>query len=85
MLPWLAYAVVVVLNLGVVVANPDKTLSPVQVLETRQLPGASSRDALKYLRQDLVTTTLIDRGSNKDVYKTNGSLDLTWNDADLFS
>lgn len=88
MLRRLTYSVVAALGLGAaVLASPDKDLTPVQVLETRRQasPRSLEREAWRNLQRDLVAASLTRRGSSEDVFKTNGSLELSWSNAELFS
>lgn len=75
-----SYATIVALVLEFAVAS-----SPVQVLETRRDVAPIGNEALKGLQRDLVTAGLKQRDSDTQLYKTNGSLDLIWNDATFFS
>lgn len=82
------HAVVAALCLNQAAANPGKPSGPVEVLETRRHQGSSFADnerALWDLRRDLTTEGLRQRESDTDTYKTNGSLDLSWSDATLYS
>lgn len=88
MLRRLTYSAVAALGLGAaVLASPDKDLTPVQVLETRRQasPRSLEREAWRKLQRDLVAASLTQRGSSEDVFKTNGSLELSWSNAELFS
>lgn len=75
-----SYATIVALVLELAVAS-----SPVQVLETRRDVAGIGNEALKGLQRDLVSAGLKQRDSDTQLYKTNGSLDLIWNDATFFS
>lgn len=77
-----SYATVVALVLDFAVASSS---APVQVLETRRDAAPIGNAALKGLQRDLVTAGLKQRDSDTQLYKTNGSLDLMWNDATFFS
>lgn len=80
------YAVVVMFSLNFVFGNSHGPSAPVQVLETRRDTTALLGDeTLQSLRRDLVTAGLKQRDSDTQLYETNGSLDLMWNDATLFS
>lgn len=57
---------------------------PVQVLETRRGPDYLQSSNVRNLRNDMVTARLQQRES-PEVFKTNGSLDISWNNAELFS
>ncbi|KUI60300.1 hypothetical protein VP1G_07502 [Cytospora mali] len=85
MLSRCAYAVVAALSLIQAAAKPAKSSAPVQVLETRRHEGSFGNDALWGLRRDLVKAGLEQRKSDNNVYKTNGTLDLSWSDATLYS
>lgn len=86
MLRRLAYAAVTALSLAdAILAVPEEALAPVQVLETRRHTRTLDERALQNMRRDFVTASLKQRDSDPEVYKTNGSLDLSWNDAELFS
>lgn len=86
MLRRLASAAVAALSLAnAVLAIPEKALSPVQVLGTRRHATSFDEGTFQSVRRDLVTASLKQRASDPEVYKTNGSLDLSWNDAELFS
>lgn len=76
------YATVVALAVEFAVAGSS---APVQVLETRRDPAPIGNEALRGLQRDLVTAGLKQRDSDTQLYKTNGSLDLMWNDATFFS
>lgn len=58
---------------------------PVQVLETRRGVPSWGDEALRGLQRDLVTASFQQRDSDTDLFKTNGSLDLMWNDATFFT
>lgn len=58
---------------------------PVQVLETRRGVPSFGDEALQGLQRDLITASLQQRDSDTDLFKTNGSLDLMWNDATFFT
>lgn len=77
-----SYATVVALVLDFAVASSS---APVQVLETRRDAAPIGNTALKGLQRDLVTASLKQRDSDTQLYKTNGTLDLMWNDATFFS
>lgn len=79
------FAAVVALSLEFAVGNPQGTSAPVQVLETRHNVAPIGNEALRGLQRDLVTAGLKQRDSDTQLYKTNGSLDLMWNDAVFFS
>lgn len=86
MLRRLAYSAVAALSLGTVLASPEKDLSPVQVLETRRHARSLERDAWRHVQRDLVAASLLaSRTSKQDVFQTNGSLELSWSNAELFS
>lgn len=72
--------VAVVLDFAVAISSP-----PVQVLETRRDAAPIGNEALKDLQRDSVTAGLKQHDSDTQLYKTNGSLDLMWNDATFFS
>ncbi|ROW01941.1 hypothetical protein VMCG_05620 [Cytospora schulzeri] len=80
-----AHAATAALCLNQAAAYPGKSSGPVQVLETRRHQESFGRDALWGLRRDLTTAGLQQRGSDTDIYRTNGSLDLSWSDAKLYS
>ncbi|KUI71684.1 hypothetical protein VM1G_07404 [Cytospora mali] len=84
MLSRCTYAVVAALSLSQASAKPAKSSAPVQLLETRRHEGSFGNDALWGLRRDLVKAGLEQRKSD-NIYKTNGSLDLSWSDATLYS
>lgn len=80
------YATAVVFSLNFVFGNSYSPSAPVQVLETRrETTGLIGDETLQSLRRDLVTAGLRQRDSDTRLYKTNGSLDLMWNDATFFS
>lgn len=90
MLLRIAYSAVAAAGLGAVHASAEKAGRPasVQVLETRRYADSFERDAWQSPQRDLAAAASLEqRGSHvkPDVYKTNGSLDLSWNDAELFS
>lgn len=80
-----SYAIITSLALGLAVGSSLGPSAPVQVLETRRDTAASGGEALRGLRRDLVTASLKQRDSDTPIYKTNGSLDVMWNDATFFS
>lgn len=60
-------------------------LFPVPALETRRRDATDLRsNDMRTLRSDLVAARAQQRES-PELFKTNGSLDLGWNDAELFS
>lgn len=80
-----SFAAVVALALGLTAGSPQNPSAPVQVLETRRDVAPIGNEALQGLQRDLVTAGLMQRGSDTPLFKTNGSLDLIWNDATFFS
>ena len=80
-----SYAAVVALALEFVTGSPQGPPVPVQVLETRRGAAPIGNDALQGLQRDLFTAGLQQRDSDTQLFKTNGSLDLVWNDATFFS
>lgn len=73
------------LALELSIGNAQSSSAPVQVLDTRRDTAHIGNEALQGLQRDLVTAGLQQRDSETHLYKTNGSLDLIWNDATLFS
>lgn len=80
-----SYAAVIALALDFAAGNPQSPSAPVQVLETRRDTATIGNEALRGLQRDLVTAGLKQRDADTQLYKTNGSLDLIWNDATFFS
>lgn len=82
--PW-SRAILTSLALGHAFGSSLGPSAPVQVLETRRETGPIGDEALQGLQRDLVTAGLKQRDADTPLYKTNGSLDLMWNDATFFS
>lgn len=79
------YTAIAALSVGSAIASLGKeSTSPVQVLETVRDSTHLQNSKLQHLRSDLAAARVQQRGVS-EVYKTNGSLDLSWNDAELFS
>lgn len=85
MLCRLSYAAVVAIGLGFACGSSQSPSAPIQVLETRRDAAPIGNEALHGLQRDLLTAGLKQRASDTELYKTNGSLDLMWNDATFFS
>lgn len=80
-----SYVAVVAIALELVTGSPQGSSAPVQVLETRRSTPSLGDEALHGLQRDLFTAGLEQRNSDTHLFKTNGSLDLMWNDATFFS
>ena len=80
-----SYATIVAIGLKFAIGSPRSPSTPIQVLETRRDTAPIGNEALQGLQRDLLTAGLKQRASNTELYKTNGSLDLMWNDATFFS
>lgn len=79
------HTAIAVLSLSTTIASWKKeSLLPVKVLETRQDTTHLQPIDFEYPRSGLVSARIHQRGSPQ-IYKTNGSLDLSWNNAELFS
>lgn len=84
---WAAFAV---MSAGSTIAisnfGKEPSSSLIQVLETRQDPIHLPKDEdVVSLRNDLVAAAKIQQREDSEVLKTNGSLTLAWNNAELFS
>lgn len=85
MLQSFIYATMAVFGFGHALARPGPMDAPVQVLETRRSAPQLGHEALRGLQQDLFSAVTHSSRSEPDLYKTNGSLDLSFSNAELFS